>query len=92
MANMEAGGRGASDEGSILVCMTCGREAPAATAGVAPSDIRCEKCGSQVFRAFDAGTDLDEVRQEFVDETDRDLKTDDPAGDATPGDLHDLNP
>lgn len=32
-----------------------------------------------------------EVEAEFRDTTERDLDTDDPEGDTTPGDLHDLN-
>jgi hypothetical protein len=42
-----------------------------------------------VFRSFyDDGED--EVARDFSDETERDVRTDDPATDVTPGDLSDL--
>jgi DNA-directed RNA polymerase subunit RPC12/RpoP len=91
MANREADRQGDPEGGSVLVCMTCGRESPGGAGRAAPGSLRCDKCGSQVFRSFDDGVELDEVRQDFEDETGRDLNTDDPAGDAVPGDLHDLN-
>jgi DNA-directed RNA polymerase subunit RPC12/RpoP len=71
-----------------LVCETCGKdyffdeEAP-------PPQMRCEKCGSTVFRAFDTPVG-DEASDDFRDSTERDLDADDAEGDTLPGDLLDL--
>jgi DNA-directed RNA polymerase subunit RPC12/RpoP len=92
MSRGDASGREEAGDFAVLVCMTCGREYELER-GAGPSrELSCEKCGSQVFRRFDDETSLDEARSDFRDETDRDLRPDDPAGDATRGDLHDLNP
>jgi hypothetical protein len=72
-----------------LVCETCGKdyffedEQP-------PQGMRCEKCGSTVFRSFHdrAG---DEAADDFRESTARDLDPDDAEGDVLPGDLLDLN-
>jgi DNA-directed RNA polymerase subunit RPC12/RpoP len=76
----------------LLVCMTCGREYQFESGEEPPEDLKCEKCGSEVFRTFEDAAVLDEARAEFRDETERDLAPDDPEGEATRGDLHDLNP
>ncbi len=82
-------GREAITEVLTLVCETCGKdyffedEAP-------PADMKCEKCGSTVFRAFQESVG-DEVMDDFRDSTERDLDPDDPEGDALPGDLMDLH-
>lgn len=82
-------GREAVQEVLTLVCETCGKdyffedEAP-------PAEMKCEKCGGTVFRAFDS-TVGDEASDDFRDSTERDLDPDDAEGDALPGDLMDLN-
>jgi DNA-directed RNA polymerase subunit RPC12/RpoP len=82
-------GREAIQEVLTLICEKCGKdyffedEAP-------PADLKCEKCGGDVFRAFHASVG-DEAADDFRDSTERDLDTDDPEGDALPGDLMDLN-
>jgi DNA-directed RNA polymerase subunit RPC12/RpoP len=74
----------------VQVCIECGKEyffenrEPAA-------DMRCDKCGSGVFRSFDADANPDELAQDYTEATARDVATDDPATDVTRGDLHDLN-
>lgn len=83
---------GDADDGDVvvLVCMTCGRDAELGQ-GQDPSDLKCEKCGGEVFRRFEDSTDPGEGRQEFSDATERDTDTDDPTGGATRQDLLDLN-
>jgi DNA-directed RNA polymerase subunit RPC12/RpoP len=95
MATGEAGGESAEQESTevvVLVCMTCGREYHFEGGDAPPEDLECEKCGSEVFRRFDDAAVPDEAQADFRESTDRDLATDDPEGDATRGDLHDLNP
>lgn len=82
-------GRDAVQEVLTLVCETCGKdyffedEAP-------PADMKCEKCGGTVFRAFQESVGS-EAADDFRDSTERDLDPDDAEGDALPGDLLDLN-
>lgn len=92
MATDEAGGPGDSGGVLLLVCMTCGREYQYEPGEAPPDDLKCEKCGSEVFRRFEDSAVPDEVQADFREATERDLKTDDPEGDATRSDLHDLNP
>jgi hypothetical protein len=85
-------GGGASEpaEGVLtLVCLQCGKEY--FFSDTAPPDgITCEKCGGSVFRNF-FSVEGDEAADDFRDETERDLNSDDPEGDTLPGDLIDLN-
>ena len=72
-----------------LVCETCGKdyffedEQP-------PEGMKCEKCGSTVFRAFHDRVG-DEAADDFRDSTERDLDPDDAEGDVLPGDVMDLD-
>lgn len=72
-----------------LVCFTCGNEYYFEDQNP-PEEMTCEKCGSTVFRSF-FSPQGDEVAQDFEDSTARDLDPDDPEGDATEGDVADLN-
>lgn len=79
-----------SDGVLVQVCVECGNEyfyddAPP------PAEQKCERCGNTVFRSFYDAAGSDEAAQDFEDTTSRDLRTDDPATDVTPGDLYDLN-
>jgi len=74
----------------IQVCVECGNEYFFDEAE-APSDLKCERCGNTVFRAFFDDTTNDEVVADFEETTERDLTTDAPATDVTRGDLYDLN-
>lgn len=75
----------------LMVCVECGREIEFEGGHRPPDDLECEKCGNQVFRRFEDSSSPDDVQADFRESTERDLATDDPGGDATPGDLHDLN-
>jgi hypothetical protein len=75
----------------LMVCIECGTEHTFEAGGGPPDDLVCEKCGGEVFRRFEDTASPGEARQDFEETTARDLDTDDPEGDATPGDLHDLN-
>jgi hypothetical protein len=72
-----------------LICETCGKDyffeddPP-------PEGLKCEKCGSTVFRAFHDNVG-DEASDDFRDSTARDLDPDDPEGDTLPGDVLDLD-
>jgi DNA-directed RNA polymerase subunit RPC12/RpoP len=89
MAKGEGDGAG---EVLVLVCMTCGREYQFERGEEPPTELKCEKCGSEVFRTFEDAAAPSEAQAEFREETERDLDTDDPEGDATRTDLHELNP
>lgn len=90
MANDEE--RGADAGGvMLLVCLECGREYQFEAGEEPPPGLTCEKCGNEVFRRFDDAAVPDEVQADFRESTDRDLDTDAPGGEATRGDLHDLN-
>ena len=82
-------GREPQQEILTLVCVTCGKEYYFEDEQP-PTDLKCEKCGNGVFRAFDTSVG-DEVVDDFRDSTERDLDPDDPEGDVLPGDVMDLN-
>lgn len=84
-------GRPAGGDVLLLVCMKCGTEYGFEDESP-PDDLKCEKCGNEVFREFTDSVRADEARDSFEEETERDMDTDDAAGDATRQDLHDLNP
>jgi predicted nucleic acid-binding Zn-ribbon protein len=73
----------------VQICLKCGKEYMFEEESP-PSDLRCGKCGSEVFRSFFAETRSDEAIADFRDSTERDTLTTDPATDVTRGDLHDL--
>lgn len=87
MAENEAG---SASEVVLMVCIECGKEYEVQD-GDGAADLVCEKCGGTVFRRFQDTAAPDDVEQDFRETTERDLDTDDPEGDATPGDLRDLN-
>ncbi|HSH46133.1 MAG TPA: hypothetical protein VK966_09770 [Longimicrobiales bacterium] len=75
----------------LLVCLECGHEYRFEGAEEPPEDLTCEKCGNTVFRTFEDEVRPGEAQQDFRDTTEREVATDDPAGEVEPGDLHDLN-
>lgn len=90
MARNEQGEKVTTDV-VLLVCMKCGRELQLEGDEERPSDLKCEKCGNQVFRVFDDTGSPEEAVADFRDSTERDTATDDPAEDTTRQDLLDLN-
>lgn len=85
---MAAEGRGA-DGVLVQVCLTCGKQYTFDEVEP-PSDLSCEKCGSEVFRSFFAAPPGSEADEDFRDSTERDTLTTDPGTDVTRGDLRDL--
>jgi hypothetical protein len=87
----EAGAGGAARTGGVLtlVCFKCGTEYHFADSQP-PEGMTCEKCGNGVFRDFFTAQD-DEVAQDFIDTTARDLDPDDAEGETMPSDVIDLN-
>lgn len=77
------------DDILVQVCLECGKEYMFEDAAP-PADLRCEKCGGEVFRSFYARTKEDDVSIDFRETTERDTSTEDPATDVTRGDLQDL--
>ncbi len=72
----------------VQVCIECGREYTFEEEP--PDDLVCDRCGNTVFRSFHSSDGMDEVERDFDESTARDLRPDDPEGDVTRGDLHDL--
>ncbi len=74
----------------VQVCLECGKEyifdeRP-------PSgDLVCEKCGNGVFRSFFTVTGYDDVEDDFIRSTERDLAPNDDESDVTRSDIIDLN-
>lgn len=72
------------------VCIQCGKEY-IFDESQPPADLRCEKCGNQVFRSFFTVRGHDEVEADFHASTERDLAPDDTEADVTRSDVMDLN-
>ncbi|MDR0788069.1 MAG: hypothetical protein LBG44_09410 [Gemmatimonadota bacterium] len=84
-------GSGADGEGVVTwVCLRCGQEYPFDSDQ--PSPEECGRCSNAVFRPFFTHEVFDDAATDFEDSTRRDLRTDDPEGDAMPGDILDLSP
>jgi hypothetical protein len=81
-------GQTAESRVTTLVCELCGKDYSFEDEGP-PAGLKCEKCGSTVFRTFE--TVGGEAADDFRDSTERDLDPDDPEGDTLPGDILDLN-
>ena len=90
MASGEEAESGGADV-VLLVCVKCGWEVQLTGGEEPPSDLKCEKCGGEVFRRFEDSANPSEARGDFEDETGRDTDTDDSAEDTTRQDLLDLN-
>lgn len=88
----ETPGRVGSPAQGVLtqVCMRCGKEFMFDT-GEPPAEMTCTKCGNRVFRSFFSPIPEDDVAADFRDSTERDLAPNDAEGDATRGDILDLN-
>ena len=80
---------GGGEEILTLVCIKCGTEYYFSEAGP-PTEMVCEKCGNGVFRSYHTSANEQED-ENYEDATQRDVRPDDPEGDALPGDLLDLD-
>lgn len=80
------------NESGVLVeiCVECGREYTFEDEEP-PEELKCEKCGGTVFRAYFEPAQESEAAADFRDSTERDLDPQDAEGDVTEGDLVDLD-
>ena len=72
-----------------LVCLTCGAEQFFHSA--APSSVKCQKCGSTVFRTFSTPTKPDEVTESQLEDTARSVALGDVSPSTAPDDVRELN-
>lgn len=88
----EARGQVGRPAGGVLVqvCLECGKEYHFDDREP-PADMRCEKCGNQVFRSFFSVLGYDETEADFIRSTERDLAPNDDESDVTRSDVLDLN-
>ena len=72
-----------------LVCIMCGNEK--SYADQPPARVRCEKCGSAVFRNFFTPTEPDEATISHLEETTRSISYDGESPDTSADEVRDLN-
>ena len=74
---------------NTLICLTCGAER-FFHSGV-PSSLKCQTCGSTVFRTFSTPTKPDEVTESQLEETARSASLGDASPDSAHEDVRELN-
>lgn len=74
---------------NTLICLTCGAERFFHSA--VPSSLKCQTCGSTVFRTFSTPTKPDEVTELQLDETARSAALGDASPDSAHEDVRELN-
>jgi DNA-directed RNA polymerase subunit RPC12/RpoP len=79
-----------SGEVRVLICLECGKEY-FFEQQEQPTDLKCEKCGNEVFRPYSVATRGDDAEQDFHETTDRDTDPDHGPGEVKPGDVRDLD-
>lgn len=72
-----------------MVCLTCGNEK--FFDGAVPSSLKCDKCGSTVFRQFATPTEPDEASLSQLEEQARSMSYGDSSPQTTADDLRDLD-
>ena len=72
-----------------MVCITCG--AHQFFDQRVPSSIKCEKCGSTVFRQFATPTEPDEAAVAQLEEQARSIAYGDPSPDTAASEVRDLD-
>lgn len=72
-----------------MICLSCGNEK--FFDDVAPSTLKCEKCGGTVFREFATPTEPDEAMVAQLEEQARSIAYGDASPGTLPGDLRDLD-
>ena len=73
---------------TTMVCVTCGAEQ--FFDDVPPAALKCQRCGSTVFRAFDTPTVRDEATIAHLEEEARSIQLGDASPQTTPEDVRDL--
>ena len=74
---------------NTMVCLTCGAEQ--FFHSDVPSSLKCQTCGSTVFRTFSTPTKPDEVTESQLEETARSAALGDVSPDSTRGDVRELH-
>jgi DNA-directed RNA polymerase subunit RPC12/RpoP len=72
-----------------MVCLTCGAERFFDKS--VPSSLKCDKCGSTVFRQFATPTEPDEATIAQLEEQARSMSYGDPSPGTTPDEVRDLD-
>ena len=72
-----------------MVCLTCGAEKFFDKS--VPSSLKCDKCGSTVFRQFATPTEPDEATIAQLEEQARSMSYGDPSPGTTPDEVRDLD-
>jgi DNA-directed RNA polymerase subunit RPC12/RpoP len=73
---------------TTMVCVTCGAEQ--FFDGQVPAALKCQRCGSMVFRAFDTPTRRDEATIAHLEEEARSLQYGDDSPQTAPEEVRDL--
>jgi DNA-directed RNA polymerase subunit RPC12/RpoP len=73
---------------TTMVCVTCGAEQ--FFEGNVPTSLKCQRCGSMVFRAFDTPTRRDEATIAHLEEEARSLQYGDESPQTAPEEVRDL--
>lgn len=74
---------------TTMVCVTCGAEQ--FFDGDVPRALKCQRCGSMVFRAFDTPTRRDEATIAHLEEESRSMQYGDSSPQTAPEDVRDLD-
>jgi len=74
---------------TTMVCVTCGAEQ--FFDGQVPAALKCQRCGSMVFRAFDTPTRRDEATIAHLEEESRSMEYGDSSPQTAPEDVRDLD-
>lgn len=74
---------------TTMVCVTCGAEQ--FFDGRVPAGLKCQRCGSMVFRAFDTPTRRDEATIAHLEEESRSVQYGDSSPETAPEDVRDLD-
>lgn len=74
---------------TTMVCVTCGAEQ--FFDGAVPAGLRCQRCGSMVFRTFDTPTRRDEATIAHLEEESRSMQYGDSSPQTAPEDVRDLD-
>ena len=74
---------------TTMVCVTCGAEQFFDNG--APAGLKCQRCGSMVFRAFDTPTRRDEATIAHLEEESRSMAYGDSSPQTAPEDVRDLD-